>query len=319
MVIQASSPGIYQIVATGSRCSCVLLPSVNINGQSGRDDSRETRRGKRFQHWHNICEWLAGMKTVYTEQPGRVRAEIVASIVLSFGIIVAMVVPATRPVGAPGFSEGLFTVTEGDYSSPLLSSARVIKVLNVAAREVARFAGYDDFATRVEFSNKISVVSVTRYSGDLLNLLNVGFIAGETSNLWTLPIYISEAFWDRAFGRDENIRGQQVKIHDVTYTIAGVTRDFRGMLSGTEIWLPIGNIRKLQTIPSMRIVGALNPSTSWTGAQNALSKCFVQFLGDHAYSEREGAKLVPLQKGMEMTDLPVLAGNATSRVLAAGS
>jgi hypothetical protein len=192
-------------------------------------------------------------------------------------------------------AQNLFVLTEGDYLNPLLSSAKAVTVLNCAAPQVGRFAGYDDFSTRVQINDTPHVAQVTRFNGNLFSLLKIRFVLVEPSSAAELSCYISESFWNKAFNGKSDILGTPLRLHDVTYRIAGVTRDSSGFLGATEIWLPVSGRSAFGSAPCMRIVGALHAGTDWRAAQTEVVKCFAQFLQDQPYSQIPGAKLLPLE------------------------
>ena len=246
--------------------------------------------------WYALCHHAEAMKTARQNLLTRERSAVVLSIILALGIVMLLLSPSPRQAHAFGSgARNLFILTEGDYLNPLLSSAKAVTVLNCAATQVGRFAGYDDFSTRLQIEDKPHVAQVTRYNGNLLSLLKIRFALVEPSATTDLPCYISESFWNAAFSRRSDILGTSLRVHELTYRIAGVTRDSSGFLGATEIWLPVSGRSAFGTAPCMTILGALHAGTDWRLAQTELVKCFAQFLQDQAYSQQPGAKLLPLE------------------------
>ena len=248
------------------------------------------------QVWYALCHHAKAMKTAYRGLFRRGQIAVLLSAILAFGIITLLLSPSPRQGQAFGSApRNLFVLTEGDYLNPLLSSAKTVTVLNCAAPQVGRFAGYDDFSTRVQIKDTPHVSRVTRFNGNLLSLLKIRFMLVEPTLATELPCYISESFWNKAFARKSDILGTPLKVHETTYRIVGVTRDSSGVLGATEIWLPISGRSSFGSAPCMTILGALNAGTDWRAAQTELVKCFAQFLQDQPYSEIPGAKLLPLE------------------------
>ncbi len=232
---------------------------------------------------------------------------------LAAGILTLLVLPEAREARNFGSAaRNLFTITEGDYLNPLLSSPRAVTLLNCAAPGIARFAGYDDFNTRLAIGDRVFVTQITRYNGNLLSLLGIGFEMIQPASGRESLVYISESFWERACARRPDILGTVVTMHDTTYRIAGVTRETTGLLADTEIWLPVTARGMYGSMPSMRILGALEPRTDWAEAQKQLVQCFADFLRDQAYGVAPGPKLVPLEKSVYFQEhAPLLVGMTT--------
>jgi hypothetical protein len=253
--------------------------------------------------WYGLCKQAAAMRTAFSRLPRRARVELLLSAVLALGIFTILLVPRPREIQNFGSAaSNLFTLVEGDYINPLLSSAKEVTVLNCAAEKVARFAGYDDFSTRIDINEKPYVANITRYNGNLLALLNIRFRLVEPVPSREPVLYISESFWDRVFARNEQILGTIVKLHNTAYRIAGVTSESSGMLANTDIWLPISGRGPIASSSSMRMVGALQPGTDWATAQSHLVTCFREFLKDHSYSHAPGARLLPVETSISFRD-----------------
>ena len=180
----------------------------------------------------------------------------------------------------------LFTLVESDFTNPIFSSASDIRALNYAASQVAHFAGYDHYSSRLDHEGSASVVRVTRFSGDLLSILKVNFTFRQAGANNQPRIFISEGFWEKAFARRENIIGTQLKLNQTTYRIAGVTRPFNGLLDSTDIWLPVASRSALGRISSMKIIGALLDGKSWKTAEKQIG----QF-----YNGTEDARVIPIE------------------------
>ena len=254
------------------------------------------------------------MRTAYTRSQGEKRVAVLLSGLLLIAIITLLLLPGPGQVRSfSSTARNLFTITERDYFSPLLSTAKAVTVLNCAAQQVAHFAGYDDFSTRVDINNKVQLVTVTRYSGGLFSVLNIQFLQVESHSNGAPVIYISESFWERAFARDQDIVGTSLKLHKVTYRIAGVTRDSAGLLAETDIWIPVSGRGPYGSMSCMRIVGALRTGIDWRNAQSELAKCFSQYLQDQAWNQSPGARLLPLESSIYFREFVPAMASTTVR------
>jgi hypothetical protein len=217
-------------------------------------------------------------------------------VILSTLLVVAIAAVLLLPTGRKTRgqeSPTIFALVESDYISPLISSAVAIRRLNGLTKQVAQFAGYDQVCARAELQGTVSLVSVTRFSGDLLTMFNVGFLTRSNYSNEAF-VYISERLWDTAFSRSSNVLNMTIRLHETAYRIAGVTRDFHGLLEGTEIWMPIRSRSALGGLNSMRIVGTLRRGCDWKAAQAELSKLFKRSMAEQVYAEGKGVKMLPV-------------------------
>lgn len=249
------------------------------------------------------------------------RGERFLSVFLCVGIAVALAIPSPQTVRRLSAQQSsLFIVMEGNYLNPLFSSARTVHLLNGAAKQFASFAGYDEFCTRVDLPKNSHIAKITRYGGDLLSLLEIGFALKEDIGRTEEPVYISEDFWESALGRASNVIGSILRVHNSSYRIAGVTKSRVGLLSGTDIWIPVRSRGQFGSMSSMRIVGALKPGNNWRIAQKILSRVFSSAIPDQTFSEVAGATMVPLDTGVRFGDkTPTIAQEAGERFVWTGS
>ena len=185
--------------------------------------------------WHAACKQVRAMGRLRRSVRRNARVETVLSLVLSVGIVTTALLPSTAQLRTCETRErSVFTLVEGDYMNPLISSATTIHILNSVANEVAQFAGFDDFSGRVKVNDAVHLVNITRFSGCLLSILNLEFALRDKTHRAGTPIYISESFWKTNFGARTDILGTEVIIHELRYQIAGVIRDFDGLLATYE-------------------------------------------------------------------------------------
>ena len=151
------------------------------------------------------------MRRNYRLLPKRQRAEAILSVLLAVAIVAVALFP-TSPKAAGAKARMMFTLVENDYISPLISSALEIRKLNRLAGELANFAGYDQLWARADLQEKPSIVNVTRFTGDLLAMLNVEFLL-RTNYAGEAIVYINETLWDRAFARSSNVLNMTIKLH----------------------------------------------------------------------------------------------------------
>jgi hypothetical protein len=266
-----------------------------------------------IRFWHAACEQVRAMNREHRSLPKKARAEVILSLLLTVGIIAAALLPAKAQFKAVVPRErSLFTLVEGDYMSPLFSSATTIHVLNSVANDVAQFAGYDDFSGRVKVNDALQLLNITRYSGSLLSILDLEFALRDTTNRSGGAAYISESFWKTNFGARADVLGTEILVHDMRYRIAGVVRDFDGLLSKTDLWISVNSRNPLATLNSMKIVGALNESSDWNAAQEKIVEAFDQPLIDQVYAEVKGAKLLPITRGINFGEQSAIAAHRAS-------
>jgi hypothetical protein len=236
----------------------------------------------------------------------RARLEIVLSMLLAAGIIVALLLPARRSQKADS-SQRLFTVVENDYSNPLFSSAVGIQIMNGAAKQFARFAGYDELQTRMKVGEGFEVVNVTRYSGDLLSLLNVGFLQREHHYQQEPCVFISVNLWERLYQRSPEIMGTMLTLNHTTYRIAGVTHRNAGMLGTTDIWMPVRSRGLFGEMTCMRVLGSVLNTSTWKAFEKEFAKTFREQLSEKICSETKGARLLPITEAIQFREgLPVI-------------
>ena len=238
------------------------------------------------------------MRRKYRLLPKRQRAAAILSGLLAVAIVAVILLPTARKPESDRPAR-VFMLVENDFISPLFSSAMSIRKLNGLAKQVAQFAGYDDLRVRTELRGTDPLVNVTRYSGDLLAVLNVGFLL-RTNYGGEAFVYINETFWARAFARSSNVLNMTIKLHDAVYRIAGVTRDAHGLLAGTEVWMPIRSRSAFGGLNSMRIVGALCQDCDWKVAQAELSEVFERFMTEQVYTATRGAKMLPITNSVQL-------------------
>ena len=243
------------------------------------------------------------MRRKYRWLPKRQRAEAILSLLLAVAIIAVALFP-TAPKAAGAKARMMFALVENDYISPLISSALEIRKLNRLAGELAEFAGYDQFWARADLQEKASIVNVTRFTGDLLAMLNVEFQL-RTNYGGEAIVYINETLWDRAFARSSNVLNMTIKLHEAVYRIGGVTRDTSGLLAGTEVWMPIRSRSAFGGLNSMRIVGALCQDCDWKAAQAELSEVFERFMTEQIYTATRGAKMLPITNSVQFGESTV--------------
>lgn len=277
--------------------SCVITTSVCKSGQGGADQMPKSDGNGA---WYENCHYSGKMKTVFLHLSKRPQIETFVSVILAIGLCISILIPSPRSRNALAGIDGfLFSVTDDDFfGSPLFSSAKAIRSLNCIAGEWATFAGYNDFHTRLVVSNSIYIANVTRFSGDLISLLNIGFAEKDVGKNIGARVYISEEFWQSAFARDPAVIGTEIVIHDTTYSIAGITKQFRGLLSETDIWMPSGGNKRVEEEYSMRIVGHLNPGADLRVAQKTMNRILNRVAPDLVLEAGQKARLIPIYSGV---------------------
>src|ERR1044071_2524074 len=86
---------------------------------------------------------------------------------------------------------------------------------------------------------------------------------------------ISEAFWQRRFGRDDSILQKTVTLDNTPYTIVGVVPNSFRFPGEFEVWLPLAldPVKEFQGdwMQLVDVVGRLKPNTTLAGAQSELT------------------------------------------------
>jgi predicted permease len=99
------------------------------------------------------------------------------------------------------------------------------------------------------------------------------FVAGTNA----ATIVLSDAVWQQAFGGDPRILGQEVKINDTPYTVAGVMpaafRYPEGAAIDGQVWtaIQLGEKDKALGSPNYRVIGRLRPGATAETARTELS------------------------------------------------
>ena len=268
----------------------------------------------RKEIWYVLCSSSLGMKKTCRSACRKTPIGTLVCGLLVAAIITVWQLPGPRNSWAMGTGErNLFTVTEGNYINPLLSSARTVSMLNCASPQLTRFAGYNDFFTRVDINEQARLLKATRYAGNLMGLLNIRFKLAAPISRGAPVIYIGERLWTEAFNRREDILGREITVHHVTYKILGVVRDFSGLLAETDLWIPVTARGVYGSMPCLRIVAALQAGADLKTAQRELSRCFATLVQDQAYSESEGARLLRMENSVQFKDSPQTTDNWIDR------
>ena len=258
--------------------------------------------------WHALCPQPNSMDRVSRHMRGRRKIAKPIAAILAAAIVTLLALPS--PGGPQNFgstARNVFTLVEGDYLNPLVSSPRSITILNCAADSVAQFAGYDNFSSRVTIDDKARLVNVTRFTGALLSILNIGFQLSAPVADQEPGAFISESFWDEAFDRRADIIGRSFHYYGAVYRIRGVTRDYSGLLAQTDVWLPVSGRGVSGAMTCMRVLGTLHAGADWRSAQNKLIRCFDEFIPDQPFNAVPGAKLVPLETSIYFRDTAPVA------------
>ncbi|MBA3830551.1 MAG: ABC transporter permease [Chthoniobacterales bacterium] len=106
---------------------------------------------------------------------------------------------------------------------------------------------------------------------------------------------ISDALWQRAFGRDPAVLGRSINLHDQFYTVLGVMPPEMTSPSGVDVWLPLmrrvpdGWTRSMH--PSLFAWGRLKPGVSVEQAQEQM-KTIAAGLEKRYYSDDAGISVV---------------------------
>ncbi len=163
---------------------------------------------------------------------------------------------------------------------------------------------------RMVSGNYFTVLGVRPFRGRLLTESDGDSASGD-------PVAVlSFDYWRSAFNSDEAAIGKTILIHDLPFTIVGVTPpDFFGVQVGSipAIYLPFGTDPKNYTW--VHIIGRLKPGVSMAQARVALEPVFKQAMAASSLPEIEKQQdmsrliLVPAARGIsELRDQYSLPG-----------
>lgn len=255
--------------------------------------------------WHALCQSCKSMnegrESARRGNGRRIAPERGVIALLLAGIMAVLALPARhgwQPASARASGTPLFQVTEADFLQPKFASARAIQALNCLAAGMASFGGYDEFTSCVRYGREAAIAKVTRFSGSVLALLDVRFIARAQELPDGRFIYISEKFWERAFGRSPAALGATLNLHGFQHSIAGIVRATSSLLAGTDVWLPAQAGGIVGGSPSLRVIGGLRDSLGWKEAQARLLGVASQFSLEFLQDFLAGPRFVPLDRGI---------------------
>jgi putative ABC transport system permease protein len=101
------------------------------------------------------------------------------------------------------------------------------------------------------------------------------FLPEEDQPGGNLAVVISEAFWQRRFGRSESVIGNSLVLDNKTYTIVGVAPGTLRFPSNYDIWVPLQIDKVKETTGDMimlvEVVGRLKPTAAAEPAQTELT------------------------------------------------
>ena len=245
----------------------------------------------------------------------KTRLDAMLAVVLTLAITIILLVPAKESADEQTGATSLFTLVDGDFRNPILSTPAMISVLNGATKGIAQFAGYDQFHMRAEMNGQLELLNVTRFAGDLL-----GMLASSWKVKGTFPkfanddaiLYISEPLWKRVFQSDPEIIGREIRIHQVVYRICGVLSAEENVVKYTDLWIPVRSRGPLSQMSSMRIVGKLSWSTDLAGAQRSIEKTFSSYLADEQDPNESTPCLIPLGEFLSMREIRPALGSSVA-------
>lgn len=195
--------------------------------------------------------------------------------------------------------------------------------------DVAAFSNDSFNLTRLSVPERISCAQVT---ASLFNTLGVqpirgrSFVAEEDRPGANNVVVVSEAFWQRRFGRDESILNKTLTLNDKPYRIVGVMPAGFRFPGEFDIWLPLAldPVREFQgdMFALVEVVGRLKPNANIKVAQaelNLISNNASQQVKESAPAPPQ-IELAPLQRqlvgGVRLTVLILWAAVGLVMLLA---
>ncbi len=257
------------------------------------------------QGWHANCHAEGVMKSSFEagtreENEGPRRARVAVAVALLLAVVI---LPAPRPAAREKMT---FSVMSGDYISPLISSPRGIQILNARLRGSACFAGYDQIEAFANVGSGPDLTGVTRYSGDIFSLVAAQFTLRSAPGAMDRPVYISEAYWKRAFSQSPDALGREIQVSNESFQIAGVVRWDPAMFTDTEIWVPLSSRGPYAEMTSLRVLGELRGRASWQSGEKALAALLQSEAVKPYLLEVDAVRFLPLERRMMLYAARVL-------------
>jgi putative ABC transport system permease protein len=115
-------------------------------------------------------------------------------------------------------------------------------------------------------------------------------------------IILSDALWDRAFGRDPAVMGRAIRVDNELATVVGIMpARMRGLTDAAELWAPVGRFAAAPMLERRGerwldgVVARLKPGVSIAQARSEMEGIAVRLEQLHKENRDRGIGLVPLR------------------------
>ena len=115
-------------------------------------------------------------------------------------------------------------------------------------------------------------------------------------------LILSDALWERAFGRDPNVIGRSIRVDDEFATIIAIMPpQVRGLSDTAQLWVPVG---RFATAPQLEergerwldgVVARLKPGVSLAQAQSEMDGIAARLEKLHKQNQDRGVGMTPLR------------------------
>lgn len=127
-------------------------------------------------------------------------------------------------------------------------------------------------------------------------VLGQGFSPGVQKGQWAPEVVLSYRFWQRRFGSDMHVLGQNIRLNDYPFTIVGVSpQDFYSLVVGFDPEVRVPQMPSGQTLSQSELLSSshtevmarLRPGVGIAQAEAAADAAFQQSLHDDALNQHE--------------------------------
>ncbi|HEX9737060.1 MAG TPA: ABC transporter permease [Thermoanaerobaculia bacterium] len=203
--------------------------------------------------------------------------------------------------------EGISTLwlhfpSEGVPTSPL-STHEFLDLREQAAHAFGELGALTPWSFNLTDTVPPQRLNAARVSAEVWGLLGARpaqgrtFTAAEEERGDSVAV-ISHALWQRAFGGDPDVLGRRITLSDVPHDVVGVMApDFRPVLDGVEVWVPLTPQRAgRRDMRRIRVLARFADGVGPERAQADLDEIESRFAADYPdlYSSGWGMRLVPL-------------------------
>ncbi len=185
-----------------------------------------------------------------------------------------------RPLPLPGADRLVY----GFGAFSLNASARISPPDYLDYRErvgaLESLAAFQTTTTTVEGEGQAEQIRLGRASANLFSTLGLtpavgrAFAAGEDEDGAPLVAVLSEAYWRRSFGGQDDVVGRDIILGGDRHRIIGVLPADMAFVDASDVWIPMpfhGANTSIRRFHFLRVVGRLAPDVSIAAAQDEVN------------------------------------------------